>query len=124
MKPTNTANHNVKNLTITAIARVVFRSMPSNVNNPAKLPSITPKPPGDIEAEPIITDIEYMLNKLKNFMKSIPNAASIRIIPTDSINRKTIVNPEHEQTVLISEEVRIILCDSSAFSENFLSGLI
>ena len=118
------ANHIVKNLTITAIAKVVCNSNSYSINNPAKLPSITPKPPGDIDIEPIITDMEYILNKLRKLIKSIPNPESIKIIPKDSINLKIIVNPEQEQMVFTSEAVRIILCDSSAFSENFLSGFI
>ena len=59
---------------MTATAKAVCKSNPSRVNNPAKLPSVTPNPPGDIEIEPKITDIGYMLSKLKNPIKCIPNA--------------------------------------------------
>ena len=63
------ANHIVKNLTITATAKVVCNSNSYNVNKPAKLPSVTPNPPGDIEIEPSMTYAEYMYNKLKNSIK-------------------------------------------------------
>ncbi len=113
------ANHIVKNLTITATAKVVCNSNSYNVNKPAKLPSVTPNPPGDIGIEPSMTDAEYMYNKLKNSIKFIPNACKIKRIPTASIIRKIIVNPEHEQMVLRSDECLIILCDSSILLENF-----
>ena len=58
IKPTTIANHIVKNLTIIAMAKVVCKSNPCKVKRPAKLPSVTPRPPGDIETEPTIIDAE------------------------------------------------------------------
>ena len=98
------ANHIVKNLTITATANVVCNSNSYSVNKPAKLPSVTPNPPGDIETEPSITDAEYIHNKLKNSIKLIPNACKTKRIAIASITRKIIVNPEHEQIVFRSDE--------------------
>ena len=108
IKPTTIANHIVKNLTIIAIARVVCKSNPCKVKSPAKLPSVTPKPPGDIEMEPKITDAEYILIKLKNSIKFIPKARKTNKIPIASIKRKIIVKIEQEHTVFGSEERLII----------------
>ena len=58
--PIPTAYHNVKNLIIIAITRAVENSKPCNVINPAKLPSVTPSPPGSIEIEPKMIDMEYI----------------------------------------------------------------
>jgi hypothetical protein len=58
INPTITAYHNVKNLTITATTKAVENSNPCNAMSPAKLPSVTPIPPGDIEIAPKITDME------------------------------------------------------------------
>ena len=97
---------------MTATAKAVCKSNPSRVNNPAKLPSVTPNPPGDIESEPKITDIGYMLSKSKNPTKCIPSAPTMKKIPMHSIKRQAIVNPEHEHIVLASDECLMILCDS------------
>lgn len=59
--PTKTANHKVNSLDAIANAIDVESEMPCNENKPAKLPSVTPNPPGTKETFPTIIESEYAL---------------------------------------------------------------
>ena len=57
IKPTITANHNVKNLITMARTTATEISIPCKENNPVRLPSVTPTPPGIKDTLPRIIEV-------------------------------------------------------------------
>ncbi len=60
MKPTITLTHNVKILIIIDSDNAIEISLINKFRNPAKLPSVTPNPPGIKETAPTTTDDKYI----------------------------------------------------------------
>ena len=87
MSPTITANHVVKNLIIIDSISAVPISIFWRDSNPAKLPSVTPKPPGIIVTAPKITDAEYAAANAKYGITSIPKPNKIKYTAIASIRR-------------------------------------
>ena len=90
--PAPIANHNVNNLITIAITIDIENSIPYNDNNPAKLPSVIPIPPGINVIVPIITDAEYVVTISRNPTKSNPKAEIMRKRPIPSTSLCNIVN--------------------------------
>ena len=87
IRPTITAYHVVKNLIIIASTNAVPISIFWSDNNPAKLPSVTPNPPGIIVTAPKIIDAEYVAAKAKYWITSIPKPNKIKYTANASIKR-------------------------------------
>ena len=66
MKPTIVENHNVKNLIIKTVAEAKDNSIPLIMNNPKRLPSVTPIPAGKNDKTPEITDAKNNCDDIKN----------------------------------------------------------
>jgi hypothetical protein len=54
--PTNTANHNVTTLVMNVVAAASLAERPFDVNISKNEPSVTPRPPGNIETAPTIVE--------------------------------------------------------------------
>ena len=113
INPTITANQRVKNLIIIARTNVACNSKPCNVNKPAKLPSVTPNPPGDIEIDPKIIDAEYIDANWKKSIRFTPIAKKTNEIPIASTIRKSIVRDVHPEIICGVDDFLIISCDCS-----------
>ena len=93
---------------IIARTNAACNSKPCKVNIPAKLPSVTPNPPGDIEIDPKIIDEEYIEANWKKSIKFIPTAKKTNVIPIASTIRKSIVRHVHPQIICGLDDFLII----------------
>ena len=109
----------MKNLIIIARTNVDCNSKPCKVNRPAKLPSVTPNPPGDIEIDPKIIDAEYIDANWKKSIRLTPIAKKTNEIPIASTIRKSIVRLVHPQMICGVDDFLIISWDCSILVVNF-----